>query len=437
VPLKRAAAWGLGLTLFTHLHGHWLYLRRLDTDHTLLVPSTRPDPPSPPALTARVRVVVLDGLRDDVGENLPELQALGGARRIMRSEWPSYTYPNLAAMTTGVPPLLSGVRLNSGRTRVPLDTISDVALRHGRRVAVSGDWDLFAARVAPGAALSPVGDLEWIHFGKIDDAGHAHGAASPEYAEAAARGGRLVARLAGEMDLSRETLIVLADHGHRDRGGHGGREPEVTGAYFLAVGAGVRHGVRLPEAPMRDLAPTLARLLGLPPPRDNRGAVMADLFADVPLPPVEDLPYATGRWGRLAVMSLILTLLGLAFRRQLRFRARDFVPWVVYGVVFFAGYFALGYPLGWSIPRGYLRFFVETGLLGIGAGALAVWVGRRVRAQPATVLLLWGGYLLLAAAAGRDMARLEAPALAWAVVLGATLLLYLGGALCVSALIQR
>src|SRR5205823_1600876 len=59
---RRVALAGFGLMLLTHVHGDWLYLRRLDTDHTLLQPRTGPDSPAPPALAARVTIVVLDGL---------------------------------------------------------------------------------------------------------------------------------------------------------------------------------------------------------------------------------------------------------------------------------------------------------------------------------------------------------------------------------------
>src|SRR6185369_3515274 len=70
-----------------------------------------------------------------------------------------------------------------------------------------------------------------------------------------------------------------SDHGHRARGGHGGVEPEVLGAVFVAAGAGLEHGRRLPPARMRDLASTLALLGALPVPRDNLGAPMLDALA--------------------------------------------------------------------------------------------------------------------------------------------------------------
>ena len=71
------------------------------------------------------------------------------------------------------------------------------------------------------------------------------------------------------LDLEQDVLIALSDHGHRKRGGHGAIEPEVQAAFFLAVGAHVSRGVRLPERPMRDVAATVAALAGIAPPRDG------------------------------------------------------------------------------------------------------------------------------------------------------------------------
>jgi hypothetical protein len=492
--MRRVALLGFALALVTHLHGHWLFLDRLDTTRTLRAPlPPAADPIAPPAPAARVTVVLVDGLRDDVGDAVPELRALAarGARRIVRSEWPSYTHPNVHAMVTGVPPRYSGVRLNSGKPNAPHDTLGEVLARAGRRVAVDdGGWPQIARWVSPRSTVTPDGDLSWRYFGDVDRAGHAHGAASPEYHDAALRAGQLAAAVAAQLG-PRDVLIVVADHGHRARGGHGGREPEVTAAYFLAVGGPIRRGVTLPEARTRDLAPTLAMLLGAAPPRDSLGAPLVDLLdasdaerARLTAPAIvqraraesrdpdplaarlaagdgdalapalaaltaddraRDADYCAAlrarRWLRLLAFAA-LALSALAARRRHRappLAARDFLPWAIYAALFLAGTFALGYPLGWSIPRGYLRFLVETALVGGASGALAVAAGRRLwparrPEQAATAGWLIALYLGLAAAAGLDPAWLETPALGWAVIFGATSLFWLGIALALSAI---
>ncbi|MDQ4214451.1 alkaline phosphatase family protein [Microbacterium sp. ASV81] len=62
----------------------------------------------------------------------------------------------------------------------------------------------------------------------IDDAGHVHGALSERYQQALARVDRLVSRNQDAVQRradaggERWILVVVADHGHVDTGGHGG-----------------------------------------------------------------------------------------------------------------------------------------------------------------------------------------------------------------------
>jgi hypothetical protein len=275
----------------------------------------------------------------------------------------------------------------------------------------------------------PATGLAWIYFGDIDEAGHRHGADSPEYLAAAQQGDSLVGELVAALDLRQDVLIALSDHGHRGRGGHGGDEPEVQRAFFLAIGAAVRHGVRLGPARTRDVCSTIAALVGLPPPRDNLGTplldildrpeavrarVLAPLFAQRSASDVVLLPSTPGdadplievellrrgnttALGRaLAILSaheqeregrvqallqkgethrlyitagiLILFLGGFLFlgrRNRLSLRARDLFPLLIYSVVFLILYFLDGNPLSFSIARGQVAFTAETALIGL------------------------------------------------------------------------
>ena len=51
--------------------------------------------------------------------------------------------------------------------------------------------------------------------------------------------------MSGERTASEEpwTTVVVTDHGHLDRGGHGGREPEVATAWAAAAGPGIGPGL--------------------------------------------------------------------------------------------------------------------------------------------------------------------------------------------------
>lgn len=97
------------------------------------------------------------------------------------------------------------------------------------------------------AALHAAGpDVSFVYFSSVDEAGHLYGARADEYQAAAERVDTFVGamtavveRRAGEGE--RWLVALTTDHGHLDRGGHGGGEPEVAGAFVArkAFGADV------------------------------------------------------------------------------------------------------------------------------------------------------------------------------------------------------
>src|SRR5262249_49811218 len=80
------------------------------------------------------------------------------------------------------------------------------------------------------------------------EAAHRHGAAAPEYRAARLEADRALAALVAAVDLERDALVVIADHGHTATGGHGGAEPEVTFVPLVLAGAGVRRGAHIAGA---------------------------------------------------------------------------------------------------------------------------------------------------------------------------------------------
>ena len=89
--------------------------------------------------------------------------------------------------------------------------------------------------------------LAFVYLGAVDFAGHAVGAGAA-YREAARaadrRVGRLLAAVRSRPSYQQEnwTTVVVTDHGHLDRGGHGGREPEVVTAWAAAAGPDIVPG---------------------------------------------------------------------------------------------------------------------------------------------------------------------------------------------------
>jgi len=114
--------------------------------------------------------------------------------------------------------------------------------------------------------------LSFVYLGAVDITGHAVGAGAA-YRSAAraadARVGRLLGAVRSRPAHEGEgwTIVVVTDHGHLDRGGHGGREPEVATAWAAAAGPGVRPGGPPPVTRQEDIAPLVLAGLGWSPGR--------------------------------------------------------------------------------------------------------------------------------------------------------------------------
>ncbi|RMH41928.1 MAG: hypothetical protein D6689_09770 [Deltaproteobacteria bacterium] len=266
-------------------------------------PLAQADPvasPTPPALSERVVLVIVDGLAERASYGLPFIDRLRavGTDAIATAHAPSISRPNYVAIVTGVPPLYSGVRNNAYHFPVRLDSIMRRLRAAGRETAYvsessTGFGYLFAEDIEdidyspwPGGfeqsahlALRRGYPLVILLPGWVDDAGHLYGAASDEYRAAAHRVDRALDEILGHVDLTRTTVIVTADHGHLDGGGHGGVEPEVLEVPLVLAGAGIRPGALIREPRLIDIAPTVAALLGVPAPGHGFGRTLVEALA--------------------------------------------------------------------------------------------------------------------------------------------------------------
>ena len=432
----------LALLSFAHVYVHAGYLARLDGPYPAGAPrAARVAPPREGV--RRLRVVLLDGLGWDASRAVPEIVALPGASRPLLADFPSFTYPALRTLATGRPPVWSGVRINADGPYPPFDSVAREAAAAGVRVRVAGgDLAEFAELLAlPAAAVTTSADaifsdardarsLDWIYFGEVDEEGHRHGAASPEYAAAARRAGAFVARAWAATDPARDALVILSDHGHLAVGGHGGGEPDARLAMLGLAGAGIPQNASFNEGAMRDVGPTLAALLAVPPPKDALGVPMLDVLglggeggsaAARAQDALDAADFARQAWHREAIaVPLLLFLLAalhlLARRAGLVVVLRDALPTLAYAGLFAALYRLAGFGVTWSIPHSEALYEAETGLAGI-VGAVAAWrVSRRDRhaEETAAFALLFGPVLVLEQAwIGLEHTRIAGPRLSF------------------------
>lgn len=272
--------------------------------------------PTGPPLSSGVTILLVDGLRLDASRRMPALNALRvrGASIEATVGVPSFSRPGRATIVVGAPPAIHGVTTNRQKRAIPLDSlIRRVGDAGGTcRIAGSKIWSgLFAEDIArcgvyregegkegPGMFVRQVPEirdaqdkglafvleqpatLRIADIVSTDFAAHEYGGTSAEYAAELERTDAIIDALARRLDLGRETLVITADHGHRDAGGHGGDEPEVLAIPIVMVGAGIRAAVNL-TGHQADIAPTLAALLGLGLPTASSGRPLdALLLAD-------------------------------------------------------------------------------------------------------------------------------------------------------------
>jgi len=107
--------------------------------------------------------------------------------------------------------------------------------------------------------------LSFVYLGAVDITGHAAGAGAVYRAAARAadqRVGRLLAAVRSRPSREQWTVVVVTDHGHLDRGGHGGREPEVTTAWAAAAGPGIIPGAAPLITRQAQVAPLVLAAVG-------------------------------------------------------------------------------------------------------------------------------------------------------------------------------
>lgn len=239
----------------------------------------------------RTFVVVFDGLGVDAAAGMASLAALGQRGQCRRTDVGplSISRPVYATLSTGLEADRHGCRGNRDPRPLRAESVWQVAREAGLRVAAVSELPWFS-ELFPGAFTSyrqlprrqdflrtgAAADVTLIHPLYVDEAGHEAGAASPQYREAVRRADRELAGLLASLDLSRDLIIVTADHGHAPAGGHGGRQEGVAHVLTCFAGRGVLPRPRPGALRATSVAPALALLLGLRFPAHMR-AVDDDL----------------------------------------------------------------------------------------------------------------------------------------------------------------
>lgn len=256
------------------------------------------------ARTPKVLAIGLDGamlgrIKDATAPNLDALMASGltsGSAIYANPLAPTVSGPGWSTVITGVWPDKHGVKDNSftgskfsqypdflTRIETAKPALSTYAVASWSPVTDTIFSSKVDTRVSTPAAEYDTGttsravaelrngnrDAVFVHLDNIDHAGHSHGAASQQYLDAVRTAdtqiGQLVAAVTSRASYALEDwlIMVTADHGHTDAGGHGGSSAGERQTFLIASGGGISAGSVRHDIKMPDLAASALAHLGI------------------------------------------------------------------------------------------------------------------------------------------------------------------------------
>ncbi len=255
----------------------------------------------------RVVLVIFSGLGNELQRQLqmPVLEQLieAGASATSVSSPPSFRQPAWTSLISGAAPGLNNAPPLAPFTGEARPFSPDTVFHSAQRASVgtallgnpfwrkitplnlvdqsvyasfddaSGDEQLMR-RVAPLLEDKAL-QLFVLQFNQLADV--ASTGTLEDYQTAAKRLDAHLGDLVKQLDLEKTTLIVTADYGFIEKGGHGGNDTAVVEQPFVMIGKRVIPG-RYNDIEQIDIAPTIAALLGLSFPSANQGRPLLEML---------------------------------------------------------------------------------------------------------------------------------------------------------------
>ena len=249
----------------------------------------------------KVQLILVDGMRPDslkacgnpyveklLGESLYTMKA--------RTVMPSVTLPCHMSLFHSVDPTRHGITTNTFMPQVrPIDGICE-RTRATKKNGMFYNWEELkdlarpdslaigayfsghkfgfeeSNRLVAEASISSMAkfdlDFTFTYLGWVDEAGHAQGWMGEEYLRSVCESFKCIQRIIEEAPADTVTIIV-ADHGGHDRT-HGTELAEDMTIPVIIHGSG-RKGEIEGEVSIKDIAPTIVRLLGCEPAPEWEG----------------------------------------------------------------------------------------------------------------------------------------------------------------------
>ena len=250
---------------------------------------------------SKVLLILVDGMRPDAIQDLPEAKKMmeeSSATMRASTVMPSVTLPCHMSLFHSVDPGRHGITTNLYMPQVrPVNGLCEVLQKQGKKSAFFYDWAELRDLARPGSLEfsffwkgGAVGgdeannrstsaaiwylnqrdvDFAFLYLGYADEVGHKYGFMSPEYRRALENSWENIDRIRRSLSGT-YTVIVTADHGGHERM-HGTDLPEDMTIPVIAWGEAFEPGSDLGNVNIKDIAPTIAQLLGVEPDEEWEG----------------------------------------------------------------------------------------------------------------------------------------------------------------------
>ncbi len=264
-----------------------------------------------PALApvARVRAVLIDGVSAETTSTMPSYDGLcrRGLDMTMDMGFPTVSLPVQSVLWTGLTAQQTGVEYVGELMTPPLSGIpagiASLAVAENHQYIVhslgfdevrpvspafadaAGKKQWMETEFAPQAISAIAGPtpLAFVHILRVDSAGHQHGRDSDAYRDAARTADELLgAMIAADGERADTRWFVLADHGHRAAGGHGGEEKSIRLVRACIAGAGITPARPATAIHLVDYSRAIADSLGVAPRRGSAGRPLASALSAPP-----------------------------------------------------------------------------------------------------------------------------------------------------------
>lgn len=249
----------------------------------------------------RVLLILVDGMRPDAMTCIPKAQQIlkkSAYTLNANTVFPSVTLPCHISLFHSVDPDRHGTTTNIYAPQVrPVNGLCEVIKQNNMQSAFFYGWEQLRDIARPGsldfsyycsgryigrpAMNNNVTDMAiahlnsnytefaFLYLGYTDYAGHQSGWMSPEYMEAMENSWKNIEKVLSALPED-YAVIITADHGGHDRT-HGSSMPEDMTIPMLLLGNGIDTGISLENANIKDVAPTIVKLLGIEPDEEWEG----------------------------------------------------------------------------------------------------------------------------------------------------------------------